>query len=257
VAIGLTIAGGAIYVLNSASYGAVTINKAITITSEGASGGVTTTSGAAITINAGANDVVNLRGLDIVGSNSSSVGIQFISGQSLNIQKSAIRGFTSSGINFAPKGGTSALFVSDTTISNNGGYGILVAPNGSATVNGTLNRVTAIGNGLVLQGVGIFAHGGNSTGAINVVMTDTVASNNFYGIGAFSAAVMVRNSTISNNAIGIRADQSAIIRIGQSTVTANGTGWLASNGGRLQSYGNNNVSGNTTDGKLTHTLALQ
>jgi hypothetical protein len=39
-ALALTIAGGEIYVLNSANYGAVTINKAVTITSEGAVVGV-------------------------------------------------------------------------------------------------------------------------------------------------------------------------------------------------------------------------
>src|SRR5947209_7731131 len=38
-ALALTIAGGEIYVLNSANYGAVTINKSVTITSEGAVAG--------------------------------------------------------------------------------------------------------------------------------------------------------------------------------------------------------------------------
>src|SRR5262245_32412273 len=69
-ALALTIAGGAIYVLNSANYGPVTINKAITITSEGAMAGVLATNGVAMTIRAGANDVINLRGLDIDGGNS-------------------------------------------------------------------------------------------------------------------------------------------------------------------------------------------
>src|SRR5712672_2656172 len=48
-----TAAGGEIYVLNSSNYGPVTINKAITITSEGAVGGVLAASGAGITISAG------------------------------------------------------------------------------------------------------------------------------------------------------------------------------------------------------------
>src|SRR5262245_35764585 len=53
-ALALTIAGGQIYVLNSANYGSVTLNKAITIASEGAVAGALATSGAAIMINAGA-----------------------------------------------------------------------------------------------------------------------------------------------------------------------------------------------------------
>ena len=125
-ALALTIAGGEIYVLDSSNYGAVTINKAVTITSEGAVAGVLATNGIAVTISAGANDVVNLRGLDVDGGNSGAVGIQFNSGQSLNIQKSTVRNFTNSGIGFAPSAGTSALFVSDTQVTNNGSNGILV-----------------------------------------------------------------------------------------------------------------------------------
>jgi hypothetical protein len=246
-ALALTIAGGEIYVLNSANYGAVTINKAVTITSEGAVAGVLATSGVGITINAGTSDVINLRGLDIDGGNTGSTGIQFSSGQSLNIQKSAVRGFASSGINFAPTG-ASTLFVSDSTVTNNRSNGILVTSSGSGSVNGALSRVTASGNG-----VGIFTNGAN----VNLALTDTVAGNNNYGIGASASAVMVRNSTVSNNAIGIAADQSSIVRVGQSTVTANGTGWLSTNGGQVVSYGNNNVSGNSTDGAVTSTVALQ
>src|SRR5215813_2868704 len=47
-ALALTVAGGEIFVLNSANYGAVTINKAVTITSEGAIAGVLATSGTGI-----------------------------------------------------------------------------------------------------------------------------------------------------------------------------------------------------------------
>jgi len=68
---------------------------------------------------------------------------------------------------------------------------------------------------------------------------------------------MVRNSTVSNNTIGIAADQNAVVRVGQTTITANGLGWQALNGGKVESYANNNVSGNVNDGTLTNTLALQ
>src|SRR5882757_3084683 len=110
-----TAAGGEIFVLNSSNYGAVTINKAVTITSEGANAGILSPSGVGITISAGSSDVVNLRGLDIDGGGSGSVGIQFTSGQALIIQKSVVRAFANTGINFAP-GGSSTLFVSDTNV---------------------------------------------------------------------------------------------------------------------------------------------
>jgi hypothetical protein len=245
-ALALTVAGGEIYVLDSANYGAVTINKAVSITSEGAMAGVLATSGAGITIAAGAGDVINLRGLDIDGGNSGDTGIQFSSGQSLNIQKSVVRNFTNSGISFASNG-PGTLFITDTTVTNNANNGISVTSSGSA-VSAAINRVTASRNG-----TGILAYGGKAS----VTIIDTVAGNNSYGIGASSAAVMVRNCTVSNNATGIAADQAAIVRVGQSTITANGTGWQATNGGQVVSYSNNNVSGNTTDGALTSTVALQ
>jgi len=158
-----------------------------------------------------------------------------------------VRGFKNAGINFAPNG-ASTLFITDTTVTNNASSGILVTSTGSGTVSGALNRVTVSENG-----VGIFASGAN----VNVALTDSNAGNNNYGIGASGAAVMIRRSTVSSNAVGISANQGAITRVGQSTVTANGTGWQATNGGRVVSYSNNNVSGNTTDGILTSTVALQ
>jgi len=245
-ALNTTIAGGEIFVLDSANYGPVSINKAVTIASEGAVGGVLALSGAGITINAGPNDVVTLRGLAIDGNNSGSVGIQFNSGPSLSIQNSVIRNFTNSGINFTPNS-KSTLLVSDTVVTNNKSNGVVVV-SGSGAVNGALNRVVASANG-----VGIFVYGSNT----NVIITDTNAGNNNYGVGASSSAVMVRNSTISNNAVGLAADQAAIIRVGQSTVTANATAWQATNGAQVQSYRNNNVSGNTADGTATSTVALQ
>lgn len=242
-ALTVTVAGGEIYVLDSANYGPVSINKAITITSEGAVAGILASSGVGITISAGANDVINLRGLDIDGGNTGSVGIQFNSGQSLNVQKSSIRNFTGSGINFAPSG-ASTLFVIDTTVIHNVSNGISLANNATSE----LSRVNATNNG-----VGILAYGSGVT----LTVTDTVAGNNTYGIGASSSAVMIRNSTFSSNSIGICADQSAMVRVVQSTIAANTTGWQATNGGQVVSYSNNSVAGNATDGVSTTTVALE
>jgi hypothetical protein len=245
-ALARTTTGGEIVVLNSADYGPVTINKAVTITSEGAVAGVLATTGVAITIAAGASDVVNLRGLGLDGANSGGIGIQFISGKSLTVQKSFARNFTNSGIAFSPNA-SATLFVSDTVVTNNGSNGILVS-GGSGAVNGALSHVSASGNG-----VGVLASGSG----VNLAVTDTVTSNNTYGIGATASAVMVRNSTASNNSIGISSQTGATVRVSQSTITGNGTGWQATDTSLLQSYRNNSVGGNTTDGSATQTLALQ
>lgn len=247
-ALALTVAGGEIYVLNSANYGSVTINKSVSITSEGAVAGVLATSGTAIAINAGPNDVINLRGLIIDGGNSGAVGIHYTSGQSLNIQKTTVRNFSNVGVSFTPTV-SSTISASELTVTGNKNNGILISTAAtSSAVSGVLSKIMSTKNG-----VGILVNGLTA----NVTVTDSVSSNNDYGIGGGGSAVMVRNSTLSSNAVGLTADQSAIVRIGQSTITANGVGSTATNGGLVQSYGNNNIVGNTSNGTLTSTLTLQ
>jgi len=256
-ALALTLAGGEIFVLDSANYGAVTINKAVTITSEGAIAGVLATSGTGIQISAGPSDVVNLRGLDVDGGNTGTYGILFDSGQALNIQKSTIRNFTDSGIRAGTSTGTNSLVVSDTAVTNNGRYGIVVSPAGSGAVKGALTRVVALANGLATNGFGIYVFGADTTGEVSVTAADSVLNNNYYGAAAMAGALTIRNSTVTNNGVGILANARAFVRVGQSTLTGNFLGWSALNGGVLQSFVTNNVSGNQTDGTASSTLALQ
>ena len=63
---------------DSAGYGSIIINKAISIVAEGTLAGVLAgTAGNAITINAGANDTVILRGLTVDGAKIGGNGILF------------------------------------------------------------------------------------------------------------------------------------------------------------------------------------
>src|SRR5690349_19988824 len=199
-ALALTLPGGEIFVLNSANYGPVTINKAVTITSEGAIAGILATSGAAITISAGANDVINLRGLGLDGANTGTVGNQFTSGKSLTIQNSFVRNFTNSGLSFAPSA-AAILVISDAVVTNNGSNGILVQ-SGSPAAKSALTPVTASG-----YGVGVSASGSG----VSLAITDAVANNNSYGFGATSAVFVVRNSSVSYNSVGHAADQAGSI----------------------------------------------
>jgi hypothetical protein len=247
-ALALTLAGGEIFVLDSANYGAVTISQSVSITAAGAGAGILATSGTAVVVNAGASDVVYLRGLVLDGGQTGSTGLQFNSGAALVVQNTVVRNFSANGINFTPTG-ASRLFVTDTMVSGNTSNGIVIAPASSNAVSGMIARLTATGNG-----VGILASGGSVT----LTLTDTVAGNNTYGVGATSSsAVMVRNSTFSNNTVGVAADQSALVRVGQSTLTSNGTGLSSQNNAQLQSYGDNNLNGNAVNGTPTMTLALQ
>jgi Periplasmic copper-binding protein (NosD) len=142
--------------------------------------------------------------------------------------------------------------VSNTIASNNGSMGILVQPTGSAVVTGVLSKVTANNTAF-----GIFVDGSFTTGAsLNVTIDDSEASNNV-NIGVFAqssrgnalTAVMVRNVVASNNGTGLVAQGGAILRVAHSVVTGNGTGVFVAGTvvGILDSYGDNDIDGNTTD----------
>jgi hypothetical protein len=256
-ALAVTAPGGEINVLNTAGYGSLTITKAVSIVADGVTAGVLGPSGGTgVTVNAGPNDVINLRGLDVEGQGSAAQGIVFNTGQALNIQKTTVRGFAYAGINFVPNASAS-IFVSDSLVANNGSYGILIDPTGSGAVNGVMTRVLVNQNGMASNGIGIFVYGALGTGTLNITVADSVTASNYYGIAASSSTVMVRNSTISNNVVGIRADHAANVLVGQSTLTGNGTGWQATNGGVLSSYTNNNVNGNTANGSASGSVGLQ
>jgi hypothetical protein len=238
-ALAQTAPGGQIYSLNSANYGYVTINKAVSILAgRGAAGVLATSSLTGVTINAGAGDVITLQGLDIDGAGSGVSGIEFYSGASLNIQDTAIRGFTN-GINFQ-SGGSSTLLVSRTLISNNS-TGINFRS--SVTSTAVLNDVQLVNNG-----TGIAALGASTTAPANVtIRSSVVANNSTVGIaaGAYSA-VSVANTTITNNAAGLQAQAaSSLVRLSGSSVTGNRVAWLTTNGGQITSLSQNSFGGNT------------
>src|SRR5207302_4023776 len=97
-ALTVTDPGGEIIVLDSAGYGPVTINKAVSIISPpGVYAGVTVTSGDGITVSAGASDVVILRGLTINGAGGTN-GINFTDGAALHVENCVISRFSNDGI---------------------------------------------------------------------------------------------------------------------------------------------------------------
>ncbi|MGH6858355.1 MAG: hypothetical protein ACRECP_12170 [Methylocella sp.] len=214
-----TNAFGEIDVLDPAGYGAVTINKSISIVNDGVgTAGIKAASGNAVTISGGAAVSVHLRGLTIEGLGSGNTGIQFDTGGSLAVENCVIRDF----------------FI-----------GINIAPTGSAAITGVLSNVITDNNNN-----GILVNGTASTGAsVNVTVVDSVASNNNTGISAVSATgkavtqITVRNSVASYSGTGLLAT-SAILRVAHSVVTGNTVGVNVASGGTLFSYGDNDIDGN-------------
>jgi Right handed beta helix region len=261
-----TNAGGEIDVLDTAGYGSLTIDKAISIVNDGAVASVLVPAGGiGITVNAGSGDAISLRGLTIEGAGAGQTGIQFDTGQSLAIVNCVIRHVTGNGIQSnATSSATihpSNLSVSNTQVSDNGGMGIYVYPSGGAgVVTAVFNRVEMNNNG---DG-GITVNGTNSTGTVNATVSESVAAGNgangvggsgFEAVGGSGQTTfMLFHSVAANNGIGIQVGGSnATLRAAQSMITGNGAGWKNLGGGvLLQSYADNYIDGNGSNfGSLT------
>jgi Right handed beta helix region len=245
-AITQTTAGGEIDVLDPGGYGPLVIDKAISIVNDGVGtvGVRALSGGTAITINAGAADAVSLRGLTIEGAGIGLNGIRFNSGQSLTIENSAIRHFTSDGIQFSPNA-SSKLAVSSTLVADNGDA-IIVSPTGAGAVTAVFNRVETNNN----AGTGITVDGEFSTGTVKATVSDSVAAgNSSAGFVAFSSpghappTLMLFHSVAANNDFGLSASGGATVRVAQSMLTGNRIGWSAP-GGFVQSYADNYIDGN-------------
>jgi hypothetical protein len=254
-----TTAGGEIAVLDTAGYGAVAINKAISIVNEeGVEAGITATSGNAITINGGPSDVVNLRGLTLVGAGGST-GITYNSGGALNIQNCVIRGFVNDGLLLVPTGGTD-INISNTIVSGNVGAGIVLQPSGTGLkVTASFEQVQAIHNG----GTGFGVNGSSMTGSLAAIAADSLASGNANGffisapVGFVSTTFAVANSKAANNQVGLANLGNSAMYLSGSIVTGNAVhGFFIEDFGVIDSYGNNTITDTNNSGTLT-SLPLQ
>ena len=249
-AISKTAAGGEIDVLDPGGFGAVTITKGITFDGGGGQVASILVAGTnAINVSAGANDVVILRNLRINGFTSGLNGISFNTGGALIVEKCDIFDFQNSGINFVAST-NSKLSVSDTHFTNVavniGTAGVLIQP--TANVAATISRSYFEG----LQN-GVFANGGAS-GIVHVNVTESILTgmgNTGVRIAAAATSVAgeVFSSQISNAVVaGVSTSGgNASLKLGLNAITHNVTG-VSNGGGTLQSYKNNMISDNTTDG---------
>ncbi len=267
-AISKTAAGGEIDVLDPGGFGAVTITKSITIDgSPGSIGSILVSSTNGVVINA-AGAVVTLRNLSIEGiGNTSSTpglrGVSFLNGASLLIQDTVIRGFRDAtngwGVSFTPSG-AATLTLSNVQLSSNGngtvGGGVLVQPTGTGSAKVTLNRVVVDANGG--SGLRVDTAGNTGTG-LNVVVADSQFTNNAVGVriqtpaSTSNATVTLTRSTIAHNSnIGLLMNGSAAISYSSgSTITDNTTGVATGAGGAANSFGDNVLIGNATNGAFT------
>jgi hypothetical protein len=246
-AISKTAPGGEINVLDPGGFGAVTITKSITISSECTEAGVLVSGTHAIIISAAPTDVVVIRGLDIEGLGTGLTAIRVLSAGAVHVENCTIHHFTANGIDFLPSsatpGSTSQLFVSNSILRENTGAGgaIHVKPGTNVTVTGMIENTQIRDNS-----VGIRVEDFSTIAAKNTTVANNAGSG-FIAAPATSgnpATLNLESCVATGNGTGIKADlnASATVRISHCLIAGNGTGLSAPAGGKIISSTGTNAN---------------
>jgi len=256
---------GEIVVLDPGGYGAVTINKSISIVNDGVGEASILVSGGStgITVNGGPATNVNLRGITVQGIGfGADFGLFFNSGLSLTITRCVFRNQSREGIIFAPSvGGASNLSISDTLVADNGSEGILIFPAASGVaVRVAVDRVQILNNGQD----GFELAGNSSTGTIDAAVTDSLVANNrasgvrvSSGNDTAATSLLLNGSVVANNATGLEVVPASMarLRVSRSGITGNARTWSLGFSGVLQSLGDNYIVGNADGDPAPPTIA--
>ena len=248
-AIAQTAAGGEINVKNPGVFGAVTIDKSITIDGGGTFAGLTASGVAAVRIDDAASPapdtaVVTLRNLSINGAGPipGTLGVDFVSEKTLNIENCQISNFSYAGARIQVDGGN--LNLKNTSIfSANAGVLVDVFP-GSAPVS--LNGCNLEQN--TVAGLNVLAGG-------YVSIRDSVIQFNGSGVllQAPGSTVNIMGSQVNHNTTGLDLGSLTTATIGSSTFLDNSTNFFNTNAGSLiRTFGNNQTSTNPIPGAVTN-----
>jgi hypothetical protein len=255
-AISKTAAAGEINVLDPGGFGGLTITKSISIEATEGIAGVLVSGTNGITIAAGLSDTVVLRGLTINGVGTGLKGISIVSAGTVIIEDCFISEFTPRGISIEPTSGNVQVFISNTKIQANTSNGISVVPTIPYVANVTLDNVSIAGN--VNFGLSVTAGG-------SVVVRNSSISENAVGTGYANVRadatggttnVLLDNVSVSGGPTGILAVGGATVRVNNSSITGNTTGLSLLSGAQILSFGNNRLSGNGSDGAFSNLIPL-
>ena len=251
-AISKTAAGGEIDALDPGGFGAVTITKAITIDGTGTLAGILSSLTNGVIVNAGANDLITLRGLTINGVGNGINGIRFLAGKGLNVINCQIQRGTGHGIDVSLNTlSESQLTVTDCIIKKWGGSGISITNAQGGAVRYTIERTLSAEN----TGSGIHVKGANSLGtARNCVFALNTANGVFADAVSGVAVIRIWASQITGNGTGVRAGNAGnagipLVEIAQNQIDQNiGNGVLVTAPGIVETFTNNSIKGNGTNG---------
>ncbi len=229
-----TNAGGIISCVDGGEYGGISATKSLTIDCRG-------TNARANVLNVGtAGITVTVKG----------VAFQYLTGSATGI------------FIFAHATVIIEDCTADTYIAAGGGSGngVHVKPTGSGISKLTLRDVKLAANALN----GIYIDGTASSSPIHVnVSNSLIASNTGSGIATNASAtaeirLMMDGVEVAANGIGVNSNGPlSNVIIGRSTVTENQVGFATSGGGKIYSYGTNQINGNNNDNVNVSTLISQ
>jgi hypothetical protein len=252
-AISKTAPCGEIDALDPGGFGAVTITKSITLDGTGTFASILASLTTGVIINANTStDVVTLRGISINGFCNGIQGINIIGAKAVNIEDCVIFRFNGNGITSTDASSGLKLHIRNTVIRDNVGDGINIVASAASPARVTLDNVRFSGNAN-----GFHARSGVTATAMNSVFAGNTAAGVFAdnGVGGSFAVVRVQRSQISGNNVGVQAGGGAgavaasVVEISQNLINFNtGNGVLVSTGGTVETFTNNDIQGNSTNG---------
>ena len=276
VAIGQTLSGGEVIVLDSAGYGPATISQPVSIIAPpGIYAGVSVFTGAGLTVNAPGGKVT-LRGLTL-NSLGGTTGISFLAGSALYIDNVTVTNFPSAGL-AAGVAASSSIYVSNSSFRDNGTGAVFGATSGTLTVSIESTLFARNVTGAYFQDgtvgtVHFSTFSGGTTGMIVAPPTSgktaaievrdcTISDNSGVGVsatqtGAGSPLTLVSlvSSQISGNTTGVLVSgTNSSAYVSDTTITRNTTGVSPASAGTIVSGGDNRLVNNTANGAFSSTV---
>jgi len=253
-----TAAKGEINCLDPGGFGGVTITKAIKIRCQHTEAGVLVSGTNAIVVNAAATDSVILRGLDIHGTGTGLNGIRVLQAERVKVYDTEISGFARNGVDFEPANSGAKGLVRSSTIEDNGGNGVLVAPPDP----GDRVRMTVRHSDLSSNGCGITATSHSLSPTFDYAAncgTLTTGSAGAPKVGLFYNAIMDHDDVAgaAGSTGAFSNGPQATIQIGGNEITGNTNGIRSIDVGLngIFSFGDNYIYGNTTNGTPDGTIS--
>ncbi|NOT61351.1 MAG: hypothetical protein HOP19_14125 [Acidobacteria bacterium] len=247
-AISKTAAGGEISALDPGGFGAVTINKSITINGDDTLAGILAAGTNGIIVNAGVNDIVTIRNVSINGAGTGLNGIRYLAGKQLIVENCTIYGFTTHGIDVS-LASSGKLTVLNSTVSRVGQVGIRVAS--------TAGTPVAVLDNVQISACSIGFDTANATVATISRSIFTQITNQAV-VAETTSVINAESCVMSHSGTGVSAfTAGATVRLSNCDILNNSTGISIAAGGTVASFQNNRNAGNTTAGAPNSNLTQQ